>query len=104
MTRTLLRLLLGGCCLLTVPLHAAYGGDSIVRQVPPRDGATLPLPPVPHLDKMPWQTCALDLKTRPNVDARLKPNLDRLGPFLIDQFVPPTQFSAIARQSDSVYE
>jgi hypothetical protein len=59
---------------------------------------------VPHLDTIPWLTSALDFKSRHNVDAELRPNLDRLGPFLIDPVVPPTQFSPIARQADSAYE
>jgi hypothetical protein len=103
MIRAALMLLLGGC-LLPVPLSGAYGGESIVRQVPRQDAATLPLPPVPHLDTIPWLTSALDFNSRPNVDPELKPKLDRLGPFLIDPVVPPTQFSAIAKHSDSGYE
>jgi hypothetical protein len=103
MTRALLILSLASS-LATVPLSAAHAGDSIVRQVPRSEATALPLPPVPHQDTIPWMTSAVDFRSRPNVDPQLKPRLDRLGPFLIDPVVPPTQFSAIARSADSTYE
>jgi hypothetical protein len=89
-------LLLSGC-LVTTPLWAEGGERSLVPMS--RDGAaSLPLPPVPHLDKIPWLTSAIDFKSRPNVDAGLTPKLDSLGRFLIDPVVRPTQFSAMPGQ------
>jgi hypothetical protein len=71
MTRTLLRLLLGGC-LMAVPLYAAHSGESIARQVPRRDAATLPLP---HVDIIPWLTSRLDCNNRPTWTPTSSPRL-----------------------------
>jgi hypothetical protein len=104
MKHALFTLVLAGT-LVTLPLSAAYAGESIVRQTPRVDAwKTLPLPPVPHAKTIPWLSSAVDFKSRPNVESQLRPKLDNLAPFLIDAVVPPTQFSAIARSSDWAFE
>jgi hypothetical protein len=104
MTRALFTLLLGSS-LVVLPLFAALGNESAAGPIlRPAPRPALPLPPVPHLDTIPWLTSAVDFRSRPNVDVRLTPRLDSLAPFLIDPVIPPNQFSAIARASDSAFE
>jgi hypothetical protein len=102
MNRAVPMLVLGGC-LLAAPVSAP-GGEGVMPTMPRQEAPSLSLPPVPHLDTIPWLTSAVDLKSRPNLDAGFKPKLDSLGPLLIDPIVPPTQFSAISGRSDSAYE
>jgi hypothetical protein len=55
--------------------------------------ATLPLPPVPHLEATPRLTSEFLLKG-PKVDILLGPRVETLGPFLLGPSIPPRQFSS----------
>lgn len=98
MTKGLIRLLIAGS--LTVPhMTPAIGNDATVglgsqgaypSQV--ETWAALPLPPVPHLETMPWLTSGSFLRG-PKIDMLLGPNIETLGPFLVAPAIPPRQFN-----------
>ena len=96
MTKGLCTLLVAGS--LTVPhITAALGNDATVglgSQGAHRSQAeiwgALPLPPVPHLETMPWLTSRSFLKG-PKVDLLLGPNIENLAPFLVAPAITPQQ-------------
>jgi hypothetical protein len=99
MTKTLFALLVAGS--LTVPpvgpalsndATAGLGGKGTNRAQ--SEWAALPLPPVPHLETMPWLTSG-SLVRGPKIDMLLGPKIETLGPFLVAPSTPPRQFSSI---------
>lgn len=97
MTKELFALLVAGT--LMVPLITpAMGGETTVglgavrpAQSPSWDA--LPLPPVPHLDTMPWLSSGSALKG-PKIDILFGPKLESLGPFLTQPAIPDARFSS----------
>jgi len=99
MTKTLFALLVAGT--LMVPhVTPAMGNEGTV--MPGSAGSGLPsgewpgemrLPPVPHLENMPWLMSGSSLKG-PKVDMLFGPKLDTLGPFLVEPTIPATRFSS----------
>jgi hypothetical protein len=98
MTKGLFALLLAGT--LVVPLSVpAFGEDGTVGlgagrdvQAPPPAWDARLLPPVPHLDAMPWlysgkPTSAL------GIEHLYGPKLQTLGPFLLPPEIPPPRLS-----------
>jgi hypothetical protein len=99
MTKGLFALLLAGT--LMVPhITPALGDEGTVGlrvpgQHPSQAGSweALPLPPVPHLETMPWLSAG-SLLTGPKVEVLLGPKIETLGPFLLGPSIPPTRFSS----------
>jgi hypothetical protein len=50
----------------------------------------LPLPPVPHLDTMPWLNSGSAIRG-PKMDILLGPQLETVGPFLVQPSIMATQ-------------
>ena len=71
----------------TVPLGMAPDGSSSAH--PWKD---LRLPPVPYLETMLWLTSGSAGKG-PKIDMLWGPKLDRLGPLLAGQAIPPAKLS-----------
>ena len=102
MTKKLFALLLAGT--LMVPhITPALGNDSTVGVGTMRGGASsvqpwndLQLPPVPHLETMPWLTHSSP-GNGSKVDMLWGPRLDTLGPFLVGPAIPPAKFSSSRR-------
>jgi hypothetical protein len=100
MTKGLFALLVAGT--LTVPhIASALGNDATVglggqgaNRAQAESWAALSLPPVPHLETMPWLTSG-SLLRGPKIDTLLGPRIDTLGPFLVAPSIPPRHFSAI---------
>ena len=100
MTKGLFALLVAGS--LTVPhMTPALGNDATVglggqeaSRPQVESWAALPLPPVPHLETMPWLTSG-SLLRGPKIDTLLGPRIDTLGPFLVAPSIAPRHFSAI---------
>jgi hypothetical protein len=102
MNKGLFALVLAGA--LTVPpISPALGTESTGTPKAAASGL-LPLPPVPHLDAIPWLNSSFSAKARPNVDLELGPKIDTLGPFLLPPTMPRTQFSSSAKSAEPVYE
>lgn len=101
MTNGLLALIIAGT--LTVPhITPAFGNDQTVglgndgsHRSQAGSWAALSLPPVPHLETMPWLTSGSLLKG-PRIDMLLGPKIETLGPLLVEPSMPPRQFSSIA--------
>jgi hypothetical protein len=64
-------------------------------------GEFLPLPPVPHLDTMPWVNSA-PASEGLKIDTLFGPKLDTFGPFLLEPVLPRAQISAGAAPSGVV--
>jgi hypothetical protein len=102
MTKKLFALLLAGT--LMVPhITPALGNQSTVGVGTARGGASsvqpwgdLQLPPVPHLETMPWLSYGSAAKGS-KVDMLWGPKLDTLGPFLVEPAIPPTKLSLSRR-------
>jgi hypothetical protein len=96
MTKGLFALLVAGS--LSVPhITSALGNDATVglgsqgaHRSQAEAWAALPLPPVPHLETMPWLTSGSFLRG-PKIDMLLGPNIETLGPFLVAPSIPPRQ-------------
>jgi hypothetical protein len=98
MTKRMFALLVAGT--LTFPhITPALGNDATVAlggkganwtQI----WAALSLPPVPHLETMPWLTSDSFLRG-PKIDLLLGPKIETLGPFLVAPSIPPRHFSSI---------
>jgi hypothetical protein len=72
----------------------ALGTDSTVglgqALAPQANGEDLQLPPIPYLDTLHW----LDTGVRgPKIDTLIRPELDTLGPFLLEPEIPPASFA-----------
>jgi hypothetical protein len=98
MTKELFALLMVGT--LLIPLITPAGSEDATTgfaggrpDAAAAAGRTLPLPPVPHLDGMPWLNSGPPLKG-PKVDTLFGPKLDTLGPFLLQPAFPDAQVSA----------
>jgi hypothetical protein len=99
MIKGLFALLMAGS--LMVPLITpAMGSEGTVGLGGVREPASpraswegLPLPPVPHLDTMPWLNSGSAIKG-PKVDILLGPKLESLGPFLAQPAISGSQFSS----------
>jgi hypothetical protein len=98
MTKELFALLMAGT--LLIPLITPALGDDVTTgggqaPTPPQAAVEqrLPLPPVPHLEGVPWLNSPAPLKGL-KVDTLLGPNLDALGPFLLQPALPNAQVSA----------
>jgi hypothetical protein len=102
MTKGLFALLVAGS--LTIPhMTPALGNDATVglggrgaNRPPVESWAALSLPPVPHLETMPWLTSG-SLLRGPKIDTLLGPKIESLGPFLVAPSIPPRQFSSLHR-------
>lgn len=101
MTKELFALLLAGT-LLVPHITPALGnggtvGLGVQGQRQPQAGSwgTLSLPPLPHLESMPWLATDSFLKG-PQVDVLLGPKIETLGPFLLGPSTPASQSSLIA--------
>jgi hypothetical protein len=98
MSKGLFALLVSGS--LTVPhITPAIGNDATVGlggqgANRTQSWAALSLPPVPHLETMPWLTSGSFLRG-PKIDTLLGPKIETLGPFLVAPSVPPRHFSSI---------
>jgi hypothetical protein len=99
--------LLVACTLMVPHITPARGGEATVGFGATRYGqsqlgswAALPLPPVPHLDIMPWLSSGSALRG-PRVDVLFSPKLDTLGQFLVQPAIPGTQFSWSAEPFDA---
>jgi len=100
MTKILFAVLFAGT--LMVPHSApAMGNDGTVGLGSARDGASsaewrgdLRLPPIPHLETMPWLMYNSSVKG-PKVDMLW--GLETLGPFLVQPTIPATRFSSSTR-------
>ena len=99
MTKTLFALLIAGT--LMVPhVTPAMGNEGTLMPGSARSGlpsgewsGEVRLPPVPHLENMPWLMYGASLKG-PKVDMLFGPQLDTLGPFLVQPTIPATRFSS----------
>jgi hypothetical protein len=76
-------------CLLAAFPVAANGADSTVglgtgrsAYSQPQTWASLPLPPVPHINTMPWLTSG-SLLRGPKIDILIGPAPDAVGPYLV---------------------
>jgi hypothetical protein len=59
----------------------------------------LPLPPVPHLESMPWLQSDVPITGLSN-HSLLGPKLDTLGPFLLQPKIPPTRVTSSSQSFD----
>jgi len=96
-------LLLAGS--LTVPHITPALGQSTVGLAARPDQASkeawevLRLPPVPHLEGMPWLQTGATLRD-PKTDSLIGPKLETLGPFLLQPEIPPTRFTSSTQPFD----
>jgi hypothetical protein len=98
MTKNLFALLLAGT--LMVPhITPAIGKDQTAGMGCARGGSfmreswgDLRLPPVPHIETMPWLTYGSTGKGS-KVDLLWGPKVDTLGPFLVQPEIPASKFS-----------
>ena len=59
----------------------------------PESWTSLPLPPVPHIDTMPWLTSG-SLLRGPKIDILIGPAPEAVGPFMVSPSrLPPQSFS-----------
>ena len=95
------------CSLAAFPV-VANGADSTIglgtgrsAHSQPEAWASLPLPPVPHINTMPWLTSG-SLLRGPKIDILIGPAPDALGPFLVGPLRLPYQaFSDAAAHAGS---
>jgi hypothetical protein len=103
MTKGLFALLLAGS--LMVPHITPALGQSTVGLAARPDNASkeafeaLRLPPVPHLEGMPWLQSGVAL-SEPKSDSLIGPKLDTLGPFLLQPDIPPARFTSSSKPFD----
>jgi hypothetical protein len=103
MTKGLFALLLAGS--LMVPHITPALGQSSVGLAARPDNASkeaweaLRLPPVSHLEGMPWLQSGAALRD-PNTDGLIGPKLETLGPFLLQPQIPPARFTFNSKFSD----
>ena len=86
----------------------ANGADSTVglgtgrsAHSQPETWASLPLPPVPHIDTMPWLTSG-SLLRGPKIDMLIGPAPDAVGPFLVTPRSPRENFSDVGAHAGPV--
>jgi hypothetical protein len=87
------------CTLMVPPITPAFGNDSTVGLGSVRAGATfqqewsdLPLPPIPHLETMPWLKRGSPAAGT-KVDLLWQPHGDTQAPFWLQPAIPATRFS-----------
>jgi hypothetical protein len=103
MTKGLFALLLAGS--LMVPHITAALGQSTVGLAAGPDNASkeaweaLRLPPVPHLEGTPWLQAGVTVRGA-KTDSLVGPKLETLGPFLLQQEIPPTRFTSNSKPFD----
>jgi len=103
MTKGLFALLLAGS--LMVPHITPALGQSTVGLAARPDNASkeaweaLRLPPVPHLEAVPWLQSGAALR-EPQSDSPIGPKLETLGPFLLQPEIPPTRFTSNSKPFD----
>jgi hypothetical protein len=104
MTKGLFALLLAGS--LMVPHITPALGQSTVGLAARPDNASkeaweaLRLPPVPHLEGMPWLQSGAAALRGPKTDSLIGPKLETLGPFLLQPEIPSTRFTANSNPFD----
>jgi hypothetical protein len=98
MTKTAFALMLAGT--LMVPhITPAFGNESTMgiggvhrASSAQQSWDSIRLPAIPHLESMPWLTRG-SLTSGTKVDMLWRPDLDTLGPFLLQPEIPPTKLS-----------
>ena len=105
MIKELFALLVAGT-LMVPQITPALGDDATDGFGTTRSGqsqlgswAALRLPPVPHIDTMPWMSSGSALRG-PKVDGLFGPKFYLLEPFLVQPGIPGTQFSLSATPDD----
>jgi hypothetical protein len=104
MIKGLFALLMAGT--LMVPhITPALGNESTVGlgaawSTPPGFSSweSVPLPPVPYLDTMPWLSSGAIFRG-PKVDLLWEHKLERFGPFLVQPEIPLGRFSSSSQSS-----